>query len=65
MNKENRFQIYGRTQYETPLTFIKEITVSASVSDEALAAVGNDDWVELIALPSHSLIHVTGKQSNG
>ncbi len=60
----NRFQIFGRTEYETPLTFIKEITVQKSVTDEALAAVGNEAWVELIAMPTSALLHVTGGPSN-
>ena len=71
MTKSKQFQIYGRTEYETPLTFIKEITVrvsamtDVSVTDEALAAVGDGDWIELIAVPSNALLHVTGAPTDG
>jgi len=64
-NTQDHFQIYGRTRYEQPLTFIKEIVVKQSVTEEALAAVGDDDWVELIAVPTDALLHVTGKEDNG
>ena len=56
-NTQDRFQIYGRTRYEQPLIFIKEIVVKLSVKEETLAAVGADEWVELIAVPTDALLH--------
>jgi hypothetical protein len=63
-NSQDHFQIFGRTSYEQPLTFIKEIVVKQSVKEEALAAVGEDEWVELIAVPTEALLHVTGKAAS-
>lgn len=40
--KQNRFQIYGRTSYEKPLSFVKELIVKESVVAEALAEVGGE-----------------------
>ncbi len=57
--------IFGRTQYDQPLTFIKEIVVKQSVTEEALAAFGSDDWVELIAVPTDVLLYVMGKEDSG
>ena len=65
MTVAKKFQIYGRTAYETPLTFIKEIMVAQSVIDEALAAVNDKGWIELIAVPSDAMRHVTGEPSDG
>lgn len=62
--EENRYYIYGRTRYETPLTFIKTIEVAAAVKDESLAAAGDEDWVELISIPAHAMIHVIGEPSH-
>lgn len=64
-NIHDHFQIFGRTRYDEPLMFLKEIVVAQSVKEEALAAVGDDGWVELIAVPSDALIFVTGKEDNG
>jgi hypothetical protein len=64
-NIQGNFQIYGRMSYEQPLTFIKEIDVKQSVAEETLAAVGDEGWVELIAVPTDALHHVTGKEENG
>ena len=64
-NTQDNFQIFGRTRYDQPLTFIKEIVVIQSVTEETLAAVGDDEWVELIAVPTDSLLHVIGKEDGG
>ena len=60
-----RYQVFGRTAYETPLTFICEIAVAQSVRDEALAAAGDAAWVELIAVPSRDLLPVIGGERDG
>ena len=38
MNNSTHFQIYGRTSYEQPLTFIKEIVIDEPVADEIIKA---------------------------
>jgi len=65
MEQENRFQIYGRTSYEQPLTFVTEIVITqppepveGQVEEEALAAAANDEWIELIAIPNDDLLQV-------
>lgn len=62
--KQKPYYIYGRTNYEEPLVFIKELAVEASVTEETLADVGQDDWIELIAIPADSLIHVIGEKTD-
>jgi hypothetical protein len=64
-NTQDHFQIFGRTLYDQPLTYIKEIVVKQSVTEEALAAVGDDEWVELIAVPTDALLYVMGKEHGG
>ncbi|MDX1416608.1 MAG: hypothetical protein R3293_20580 [Candidatus Promineifilaceae bacterium] len=64
-DSSNLYQIYGRTRYEQPLKFIKEIVVNQSVAQEALEAVGNEGWVELIAIPASALVPVLGKEALG
>jgi len=64
MTEQKPYHIYGRTNYEEPLTFIKKLAVAASVKEETLADVGQDDWVELIAIPADSLIYVIGKKAD-
>ena len=61
---KGHFHIYGRTSYEKPLTFVKDITVETSVTEETLADMGQDDWIELIAIPAESLIHVIGEETH-
>jgi len=36
--------------------------IQTSVTKETLADVGQDDWIELIAIPVESMIHVIGKE---
>ncbi len=62
--KQKPFYIYGRTSYEKPLTFIKEIAVQTLVKEETLADVGQDDWIELIAIPADAMIHVIGEETH-
>ena len=62
--KQTPYYIYGRTKYEEPLTFIKELAVVASAKEEALADVGQDDWIELIAIPADSLIYVIREEAD-
>ena len=62
--KQKPYYIYGRTNYEEPLTFIKELAVQASVKEETLTDVGQDDWVELIAIPADALIYVIGERAD-
>ena len=65
MSEEQKYYyIYGRTNYQEPLAFIKELVVEASVTEETLADVGQDDWIELIAIPADSLIHVIGEKAD-
>ena len=65
MNKqETLFQIYGRTRYEEPLRFVQELVVTGSVKDETLVAVGDEDWVELVAVPTAAFLHVIGKKEH-
>ncbi|MEM7539547.1 MAG: hypothetical protein AAF639_45745 [Chloroflexota bacterium] len=63
MNNSTQFQIYGRTSYEQPLTFLKEIVIEEPDTEDiikarTMAAV-DETWIELIAVPTASLIHVT------
>jgi len=62
--KQGQYYIYGRTSYEKPLTFIKEIGIQTSVTEETLADVGQDDWIELIAIPADSMIQVIGEEAH-
>lgn len=62
--KEKVVQVYGRTSYEEPLSFVKEMTVKTSLAEEVLAEVGNDGWIELIAIPSNAFLHVIGEKEN-
>lgn len=65
MNEKTKtYYVYGRTNYEKPLTFVKEIGIQTSVTEETLADVGQDDWIELVAIPADSLIHVIGEAAN-
>ena len=62
--KVGLFQIYGRTSYERPLSFVAELVVKESAVVEALAEVGDEEWVELIAIPTASLLHVIGERED-
>ena len=62
--KVGLFQIYGRTSYERPLSFVTELIVKEATVDEALAEVGDEEWVELIAIPTASLLHVIGERED-
>ena len=64
METQTQFQIYGRTSYEQPLTFLKEIVIEEpdtedTIKAQTMAAVNDETWIELIAVPTASLIHVT------
>ena len=63
-DESKTFQLYGRTAYEQPLTFLQEIVVSQSLEADAMAAVGSDGWVELVAVPTSALLHVTGNKQD-
>ena len=63
-DKQEPYYLYGRTSYQKPLTFIKEIAIQTSVREETLADVGQDDWIELIAIPANAMIHVIGKEAH-
>lgn len=59
------YQIYGRTSYEQPLTFIRELTVEpASLAEQALGELGAQPWIELIAVPSGEMLHVIDKSTD-
>lgn len=60
-DERGQYEIYGRTAYERPLTHIQTITITQSLSQEVIQTVGNDEWVELVAIPTHALIHVVGE----
>ena len=60
-----KYQIYGRMAYETPLTFVRELVVEESVRDEALALLGDESWIEVIAIPEEKLIQVIGEREDG
>ena len=62
--QQGQFHIYGRTSYEQPLSFVKEIMVKASVAQETLAEVGEEGWIELVAIPTEALLQVTGAQTD-
>ena len=62
---QTTYHIYGRTQYEKPLAFIKEMMAAGSVSEETLADVGREEWIELIAIPTDSWIQVIGDDPRG
>ena len=64
-NKETHFQIYGRSSYEQPLSFVAELVVEGSVTDEVLAEVGDEAWVELVAIPTAAMLHVIGGRGEG
>ena len=64
MNRETtQVQLFGRTSYEKPLTFIQEMSIKGSIKEEILAEVGEADWIELIAFPVADLLHVIGQGS--
>jgi hypothetical protein len=58
------YHIYGRKVYERPLTFIQTLTIAQSLQQEVVQAMGRDGWVELVAIPSHALIHVIGQKQD-
>ncbi|MEM7118914.1 MAG: hypothetical protein AAF614_41235 [Chloroflexota bacterium] len=65
--KLEHFQIYGRTSYEKPLSFVKEFMVKGDAKAEALAEAagsGDEGWVELVAIPTAAFLHVIGKQED-
>ncbi|MCA9967661.1 MAG: hypothetical protein KC423_25605 [Anaerolineales bacterium] len=64
MSEKLAYQIYGRTSYETPLAFIAEVEVDTSVTDEVLAEVGNEGWIELVAIPTKAMLHVVGEEED-
>ena len=64
MDEKNEFQIYGRTSYEQPLSFVKALVVDGDVAAVTLAEVGDDGWVELVAIPTTALLHVIGGEEN-
>jgi hypothetical protein len=63
-DEQTQFYIYGRTSYEKPLTFVTEMTVQTAVQEEALAELGTEEWIELIAIPPSALIHVIGEKAD-
>ncbi|MEM7801351.1 MAG: hypothetical protein AAF633_19310 [Chloroflexota bacterium] len=58
------YHIYGRENYETPLTFVDEIQAVSDLKAEVFEKMGKDRWVELIALPADQIIPVTRKKQN-
>lgn len=59
-----KYHIYGRKAYETPLTYVGELTLaeSAVLKDEALAKFGSEGWVELVGIPTDAWIPVIQKE---
>lgn len=62
--KQGKYEIYGRTTYEQPLSFVAELVAEGDVKAEALAQVGDDGWVELVAIPTASFLHVIGEKED-
>lgn len=60
-DERGQYEIYGRTAYERPLTHIQTITITHTLAQEVMQAVGHNHWVELVAIPTHALIHVVGE----
>jgi hypothetical protein len=49
------YHVYGRTQYEQPLEFVRKVTVA---QDEKPPVPGGQDWLELIAFPEAAVVRV-------
>lgn len=60
-DERGQYEIYGRKVYERPLTHIQTITITQSLAQEVVQAVGSEAWVELVAIPTHALLHVIGE----
>lgn len=57
--------VYGRKKYESPLAFVKKLEGNEIVKSEILKRVGEEGWVELVAIPAEAFIPVTRKESDG
>ncbi len=61
--KKQTYQIYGRKSYETPLTQQETMTFEQveDLQTTVLATYPDNEWIELIAIPTEKMIWVTQK----
>lgn len=60
MAESKTYHIYGRKAYTEPLAFVERLQIDdvSALDAETLKGVGKRDWVELIAFPESSIVHV-------
>ncbi|MFQ5628698.1 MAG: hypothetical protein ACE5I1_08055 [bacterium] len=56
----NTYHIFGRKDYQEPLSFIAEIEEkeSADLKRSVFDSTGGKDWIELIAIPGNVIQHL-------